>query len=105
LSEEDSDDYGSDESFDWSCDKLYHNREWFPAQLYTFELYWLCNNYLYISTPQCILNALVIAVLSVQYQGLPGDVRDRAGACICKRPQNYPWVVVNSARKKKIWIA
>jgi hypothetical protein len=33
-------------------------------------------------------------------QGLPGDRRDRASAR--KFPQNYPWGVVNSARKKKI---
>jgi hypothetical protein len=31
-------------------------------------------------------------------QGLPGDGRDRAGAR--KHPQNDPWGMVNSARKK-----
>jgi hypothetical protein len=31
-------------------------------------------------------------------QGLPGDGRDRAGACKC--PQNDPWAMVNSACKK-----
>jgi hypothetical protein len=34
--------------------------------------------------------------------GLPGDGHDRASAGTCKRPQNDPWGVVNSARKKKI---
>jgi hypothetical protein len=33
-------------------------------------------------------------------QGLPGDGRDHAGAR--KRPQNDPWVMVNTARKKNI---
>jgi hypothetical protein len=32
-------------------------------------------------------------------QGLPGDGRDGAG--VHKRPQNDPWSMVNSARKKK----
>jgi hypothetical protein len=32
-------------------------------------------------------------------QGLPGDKRDRTGARKC--PQNDPWGVVNSARKKR----
>jgi hypothetical protein len=35
------------------------------------------------------------------HQGLLGDGCDRAGAC--KRPQNDPWGVVNSARKKKLF--
>jgi hypothetical protein len=34
----------------------------------------------------------------IQMQGLPGDGCDRTGAH--KRPQNDPWGVVNSARKK-----
>jgi hypothetical protein len=33
------------------------------------------------------------------HQGLPGDGRDHAGAR--KRPQNDPWGVVSSSRKKK----
>jgi hypothetical protein len=35
----------------------------------------------------------------VRTQGLPGDGRNHAAARKC--PQNDPWVVVNSARKKK----
>jgi hypothetical protein len=36
----------------------------------------------------------------IPQQGLPGDGHDRAGTR--KRPQNNPWGVVNSTRKKKI---
>jgi hypothetical protein len=37
-------------------------------------------------------------MISRPIQGLPGDEHDRAGAR--KFPQNNPWGVVNSARKK-----
>jgi hypothetical protein len=36
----------------------------------------------------------------MEHQGLPGDKCNCAGTL--RRPQNNPWGVVNSARRKKI---